>query len=213
MKAVLVSATLALFSYILGAVPFSYLVAKAASGKELTRVGTGNIGAMNVRRATGSWMWFFTAMILDGLKGFFPVYLAYYLSIKVNLNPVLLKGVALNFSVFGHNYSVFAWYLTGKIKSGRGLATGGGGLLAYNPFYLFIALAIGIPAIFISRYLLVGQVLTPIVLPVIVYFLNKKDFLPIVLVCVQVLLRHAERIPALLSKKEPQFYIDDRKND
>lgn len=199
-------------SYISGSIPFSYLIVKAATGKDLQKIGTGNIGAMNVRRATGSWMWFFTAMILDGLKGFLPVYSCYLLSKATGSDPLLLKGLALNFSVLGHNHSVISYILTGKIASGRGLATGGGALLAYNPVYLLIALCAGLPAVFVTRYLLAGQILAPIVLPVAVFFLNRADFPAVLAVCVQVLVRHAERIPSLLKGKEPQFYVDDRNN-
>lgn len=210
MSSAVIIAFVIVFSYLFGSIPFSFLIAKVASGKDLTKVGTGNIGAMNVRRATGSWAWFIVAMILDGLKGFFPVILSRYLSFSYGIDPVLLKGLALNFAVIGHNFSFLAYRLTGKITSGRGLATGGGGLLAYNPLYLLIALLIGLPAIFLSRFLLVGQILTPVLLPVIIYFVNKKDFLPILFVCIIVIIRHLERIPSLLSGREPEFYVDEK---
>lgn len=211
MSLLFVSIIIAVFSYFFGAIPFSFILAKAVSGKDLTKVGTGNIGAMNVRRATGSWKWFFVAMVLDGLKGFLPVAAASFISAKLNFSPVLLKGLALNFSVLGHNYSIIAYLLTGKIDSGRGLATGGGGLLAYKPLYLLIALLIGIPSIFLTKYLLVGQVLTPALMPVIVYFLNRKDFVPIFVVCILVIIRHIERLKGLFEGKEPKLYIDEKR--
>jgi glycerol-3-phosphate acyltransferase PlsY len=122
----------------------------------------------------------------------------------------LLKGIALNFAVLGHNYSILAYLIAGKFDSGRGLATGGGGLLAYNPLYLLIALSIGIPSILLTRYLLVGQVLTPVLLPAVVYLINKEDFYPILSVCILVLIRHLERMRDFLKGKEPRLYIDDK---
>lgn len=201
---------IALASYFIGAIPFSYILVKAIVGKDLTKVGTGNIGAMNVRRATGSWMWFFCAMVLDGLKGFLPVAFSAYAAPLLGLNVILLKGIALNFAVLGHNYSILAYIITGKIDSGRGLATGGGGLLAYNPLYLLIALLIGLPSILLTKYLLVGQVLTPILLPIAVFFLDRRDFYPILTVCILVLIRHVERIKNFLRGKEPKLYIDEK---
>ncbi len=201
---------IAVFSYIFGSIPFSYFIAKIAAGKDLIRVGTGNIGAMNVRRATGSWQWFFVAMVMDGLKGFLPVLIAGVIAESTGLDEYLLKGVALNFAVIGHNFSIVAYMLTGRILSGRGLATGGGALLAYNPLYLVIALVIGLSSIFLSRYLLVGQVLTPMLLPAIVFFINRNDFPAILFVCIVVVIRHIERIKSLIEGKEPEFYIEDK---
>jgi len=200
-----------ILSYLIGAIPFSYFVARVAANVDLTQVGTGNIGAMNVRRATGSWFWFSVAMVLDALKGLIPVYLAGYLAYSLKLDPVLLKGLALNFAVLGHNFSLIAYFLTGKITSGRGLATGGGGLLAYDPMYLLAALVVGLGFIFLTRYLLVGQLMAAILTPLLVYLFNPKDFVPILSVCIIVLIRHIERIFSLFSGREPQFYIDEKK--
>lgn len=197
------------FAYLTGAIPFSYFIARAVAGKDLTGIGTGNIGAMNVRRATDSWVWFLVAMLMNGVKGFLPVPTASYLAQVYDIQPELIKGSALVAAVVGHNYSVIAYRVAGTIKSGRGLATGGGGLLAYNPVYLLIALGIGLPAIFISRYLLVGQLLVPVVLPVIVYFINPADFIYIFLTCMVVFIRHIPRAKQLLSGREPRWNIRD----
>lgn len=201
--------SMAFFAYLCGAIPFSFFIAKAVSGKDLTKVGTGNIGAMNVRRATDSWTWFLVAMLMDGVKGFFPVLTAAFVADVYSIDAEMLKGVALIAAVIGHNYSVIAYRVAGTIQSGRGLATGGGGLLAYNPLYLLIALGIGLPAIFISRYLLVGQLLVPVALPVVVYFINPEDFPYILLTCLVVFIRHIPRAKQLLAGREPKWNIKD----
>jgi glycerol-3-phosphate acyltransferase PlsY len=211
LKTISVPIFICFFSYLVGSIPFSYLVARVAAGVDLTKVGTGNIGAMNVRRATGSWLWFLVAMVLDALKGFLPVLLAAYLAFVFKVDQILLKGLALNFAVLGHNFSLVAYFLTGKFASGRGLATGGGGLLAYNYIYLFFALVIGLGFIFVTRYLLVGQLMAALLTPLIVYFLNPSDFGPILAVCILVLIRHLERVPSLLTGQEPKFYIEEKK--
>ncbi|MCX7832415.1 MAG: glycerol-3-phosphate acyltransferase [Actinobacteria bacterium] len=213
MNFISLSIIVALASYLVGAIPFSYFVAKYAANKELTKVGSGNIGAMNVRRATGSWAWFTVAMVLDGLKGLVPVILAGIIATRLGYDPRTLKAVALNFSVIGHNFSIFAWILTGKILSGKGLATGGGGLLGYEPMYLVFALLVGLPVIFLTKYLIAGQIAAPLLLPIYVYFVRKEDFLPILILCIVVLIRHLERLPDFLKGKEPKYFINDRKND
>lgn len=211
MKIIYLSIIVGLVSYLVGAIPFSYFVAKFAAKKDLTKVGSGNIGAMNVRRATGSWVWFIVAMFLDGLKGLVPVILAGIVATRFGYDTRTLKAVALNFSVIGHNFSIFAWILTGKIFSGRGLATGGGGLLGYEPIYLLVSLSVGLSIIFLTKYLIAGQIAAPIFLLIYVYFVRREDFLPILILCVVVLIRHLEKIPGFLEGKEPKYFINERK--
>lgn len=198
-------------SYLVGAIPFSYYLAKAVSGKDLTRIGTGNIGAMNVRRATDSWAWFFAAMVLDGVKGFVPVFAARYLSLYTAADPTVCAGLALVLAVAGHNYSILAYRITGKLASGRGLATGGGALLAYNWIYLVGCLAFALPVIFVSGYLLLAQVTVPFFLIAMVLYINPADLPYVVAVAALVVIRHAERFVAMLSGKEPRWNIRDYK--
>lgn len=196
-------------SYLIGAIPFSYYLARAASGKDLTRVGTGNIGAMNVRRATGSWAWFAAAVVLDGVKGFLPVLAARTLALFTAADPGVAAGLGLVFSVLGHNYSVIAWSVTGSIASGRGLATGGGALLAYNWVYLAACLAYALPVIFLTGYLLVAQVTVPFFLLVVAYLTEPADIPYLAAVTGLILARHAPRLLDLVSGREPKWNIKD----
>ena len=65
-------------SYLIGSIPFAYIIVKAVTGEDVTAHGTGNVGSMNVRRTTGSWAWFVVAVLGDGLKGFIPTFAAKY---------------------------------------------------------------------------------------------------------------------------------------
>lgn len=111
-------------AYLLGAVPFAQIVARI-KGIDLRKVGSGNVGAGNVTASIGKG-WGTTAAILDALKGFLPVYLAR----KVGLGPGAAGMVGLS-AVVGHNWSLFM-----KGRSGRGLATSAGTLLALDPVML-----------------------------------------------------------------------------
>ncbi|HEX6221751.1 MAG TPA: glycerol-3-phosphate acyltransferase [Acidimicrobiia bacterium] len=112
---------LLLGAYLVGAVPFAQVVARL-HGVDLRRVGSRNVGAGNLRRAVGL-PWAIFAGTLDGLKGLVPV----WLSLRLGLGPGAagLVGVA---AVIGHSWSVFMWG-----RSGRGLATAFGLILALNP--------------------------------------------------------------------------------
>jgi acyl phosphate:glycerol-3-phosphate acyltransferase len=108
-------------AYLLGSVPFAQVVA-AVKGVDLRKVGTGNVGAGNATSQIGKG-WGVAAAILDGLKGLVPVYIAR----KLGLGPGAAGMVGLS-AVVGHNWSFFM-----KGRSGRGLATSAGAVLAIDP--------------------------------------------------------------------------------
>lgn len=112
---------LLLGAYLLGAVPFAQLLARL-KGVDLRTVGSGNVGAGNLTHSVG-WAWGVAAAILDGLKGFVPVWIA----LRMGLGPGAagLVGVAV---VVGHSWSIFM-----RGRSGRGLASAAGLILALNP--------------------------------------------------------------------------------
>lgn len=112
---------LLLGAYVLGAIPFAQLLARL-KGVDLREVGSGNVGAGNLSHSVG-WPWALLAGILDGLKGLVPV----WLSLRWGFGPGAagLVGIA---AVIGHNWSIFM-----RGRSGRGLATAAGLVVALNP--------------------------------------------------------------------------------
>ena len=108
-------------AYLLGSIPFAQVLARL-KGIDLREVGSGNVGAGNLTRSVGL-PWGAVAAVLDGLKGLIPV----WLSLNGGLGPGAagLAGVA---AVVGHNWSIFM-----RGRSGRGMATAAGLLLALNP--------------------------------------------------------------------------------
>jgi glycerol-3-phosphate acyltransferase PlsY len=112
---------LLLGAYLLGAVPFAQILARI-NGVDLRNVGSGNVGAGNLKNSVGL-PWAILAGVLDGLKGLIPVWLC----LRAGLGPGAagLVGVA---AVIGHNWSIFM-----RGRSGRGLATAFGLIVALNP--------------------------------------------------------------------------------
>lgn len=108
-------------AYFLGAVPFAQVLARVR-GLDLRQVGSGNVGAGNLSRVAG-WPWGGAAAILDGLKGLFPVLIAQAMDFSNGF-----AGMAGLAAIIGHNWSVFM-----RGRSGRGLATSVGMLLALDP--------------------------------------------------------------------------------
>jgi acyl phosphate:glycerol-3-phosphate acyltransferase len=115
---------LVLGAYLLGSVPFAQVLARI-KGVDLREVGTGNVGAGNLTREVGKG-WGVLAAVLDGLKGFFPVWIAR--KAGLGLGAAGLAGLA---AVLGHNWSI---WLRGR--SGRGMASSVGVLLGLDPVLL-----------------------------------------------------------------------------
>lgn len=112
---------LLLGAYLLGSVPFAQVLARV-NGVDLRYAGTGNVGAGNLRRTVGLW-WAGAAALLDGLKGLLPVFFC----LRAGLGPGAAGLVGLA-AVLGHNWSIFM-----RGRSGRGLATAFGLILALHP--------------------------------------------------------------------------------
>ena len=115
-------------AYLIGSIPFSYLVAKT-QGVDLRNVGSGNTGASNVWRACG-FRYFLVALILDGLKGFVPTAITY----RVLHNDPLPTVVVAVAALVGHALPVFIRFRGGKI-----VASNGGVLLAIEPILFLVA--------------------------------------------------------------------------
>ena len=220
---------IALAGYAIGSVPFAFIIVKAVTGKDITAHGTSNVGAMNVRRTTGSWRWFTVAMLADALKGFLPTLAAMSVPLMLGGTPVLSAGesgmsreavthaaaalfgpqaVVLG-AVAGHNHSVWLSLIKRRWLGGKGLATGGGALLAYDWQYFLIALGVGLAVIALTRYMMAGQVSAALALPIYAAGSGQPDALFVVVLAGMVYLRHHRRFLGLLRGREPKLYVDD----
>ena len=111
-----------IFSYLIGAIPFGLLFAKAFTGVDVRTVGSGNIGATNVLRAGGKTAAALT-LLADGLKGALPVLAGRHL-----LHEDYSAALAGAAAILGHNFPVYLGF-----KGGKGVATGLGVVLATTP--------------------------------------------------------------------------------
>jgi len=130
---------IAVLSYLLGSIPFSLIVAKTYR-KNLYEIGSKNIGAANVFRATGKIEALLMALIGDLGKGALAIFLAR--NSCWGYNPVINQAVAAFFVVLGHNWPIFL-----KFKGGRGLASLAGVILFLN--WKVVFLVIGVIGFFI----------------------------------------------------------------
>lgn len=198
--------------YAFGAVPFAYFVTRLATGEDVSTRGTGNVGAMNVRRATGSWAWFAVAMLLDVCKGIAPVLLARaWLAPALGLDGRLAEQLAVGFSVVGHNWPVTMLLLTGSLHGGKGLATGGGALFAYDWRYAAFPLAVALVVVAATRVLLAGQIAAPVALVAFVVAFQRQDLLFVCVLAAVVVYKHARRVPGLVEGREPAWNVTEER--
>lgn len=148
---------IALLSYLIGSIPFGYLVAKAARGIDIREHGSKNIGATNVGRVMGL-KWFFVVFLLDFLKAAIPVsLLAYGFIPGVTPEGWPQTGVAAIAGLcilIGNMFPVFL-----NFRGGKGAATGTGVMLPLAPIPLVVALATFLVVFFATRYVSLGSIL------------------------------------------------------
>lgn len=127
-----------LIGYALGALPHGYFLLKLFKGQDITKIGSGRTGGTNAMRAGGIWMGLGTAL-LDILKGYLSVVVARWLVPDLVWAHVL-AGAA---SVFGHNWSIWLFLLTGKLSAGAGAGPNTGAASAFWPPMLLLAIPVG----------------------------------------------------------------------
>jgi len=157
-------------AYLLGAVPFGFLIAKA-KGVDIRTVGSGNIGATNVFRSVSKPLGILT-FALDMLKGFcgvkvIPLVLARWTGVP--LDGMALPVFCGAMTVAGHNWTCFL-----RFKGGKGVATSAGMLLGLSPLGVAIALGAWIAAFVTTRYVSVASITAAVVMGVAVWPLHLR---------------------------------------
>ena len=143
-----------IIGYLLGSIPFAYIIARFKKGVDIRDIGGGNVGALNTYREIGP-VWGLSVLALDIIKGVLAVMVARWLGLSVEW--LCVAGFA---AVVGHNWPIFI-----KFKGGKGAATVLGVLVALTPVELLIAAAIVIALIGITRNVrlaLFALILTPV---------------------------------------------------
>jgi acyl phosphate:glycerol-3-phosphate acyltransferase len=158
-----------LLAYLLGAIPFGYLLVKLTTGGDVRAAGSGNIGATNVLRTTGRAMGVLT-LLLDIAKGFAAVWLAS----RLTEGSALWMSCAALAVMAGHTYPVFLGF-----KGGKAVASWVGAFLCLAPAALAATLVVFVVTVAVSRYVSLGSVLAAGLLPLAVWLISHPP-LPVV---------------------------------
>jgi glycerol-3-phosphate acyltransferase PlsY len=182
-----------LFAYLLGSIPFGFLVAKAR-GVDIKQVGSGNIGATNVARNLG-WKVGAFAGVLDFLKGYLPVLIAREIFIQ-DWQVLLISLVP----VIGHIFPVWL-----QFKGGKAVATIFGILAGFFGLtYFLVFLLLWILAVWQVKLMSLVNLVVAVSIP-IAFWLKFNDLVFVLfglILCIIIWWRHSENIKRLLAGKE-----------
>ena len=201
MKILLLAAAIA---YLLGSIPFGYLIARLSGGGDIRKAGSRNIGAANVTRVVGKGAGLLT-LLLDAGKGFLAVWLAEGLT---HGHPAWLI-VACLAAILGHLYPLWLGF-----RGGRGVATAAGAFLLISWKAVLGAAMVWIIALLIWRYASLSSILAAATLPLLMSVLYAPGHAPsraislgTTLASILVIWRHRPNLQRLIAGTEPRFHF------
>lgn len=159
-----------LISYLIGAIPFGFIVGKLVKKIDVRQHGSGNIGATNVMRVLGVKLGLLV-LLLDIFKGFFAVYIARYMGYIVDDWWFLVMGFTC---ILGHIYTVFLGF-----KGGKGVATACGVTMALMPMPFLAALFVFIIIVAFTRFVSLGSISAAIMLSFTItmqYIISSNEY-------------------------------------
>ena len=184
-----------ILSYLLGSIPFGYLLTKFFLKKDIRDVGSGNIGATNALRSGNKFIGYLT-LVFDIGKAVIPV-----LFVKINYPELIFLSSLCAF--LGH---VFPLWL--KFKGGKGVATYLGILFVINISYGIIFITIWLFIYFLSKYSSLSSILATLSIPI--FLVISKNFSEVsffVIMFVLIFFTHRENIKRLKNKEEKETKI------
>jgi len=205
----------ALVAYLLGSIPFGYILLRLFRGQDVRATGSGNIGATNVARsAPGLGL---LTLLLDAGKGFvavsvvarvvFPRVLVGHTGndyIDLRLTAEALAAMA---AIVGHVFPVWLGF-----RGGKGVATAVGAFVVFAPIPILGALAVFVVVVGLSRYVSLGSILAAVTFPVFTYAFFRGTYPSTALEFVVagsllIIVRHQENIRRLFSGTEHRFSL------
>lgn len=190
-------------AYLLGSIPFGYVLVLLFRHQDVRATGSGNIGATNVARSGGKGLGLLT-LLLDALKGYVAVILAMHFAPSSAHGPSTLAVAAAVVAVLGHVFPVWL-----KFRGGKGIATALGVFVALVPWVALSALGLFILVVAITRLVSLGSILAAISIPLFALLLVPKRSAALLagLTCISVLsiFKHRANIVRLLHGTESRF--------
>lgn len=194
-------------AYLLGSIPFGYLLVRFFRHEDIRQKGSGNIGATNVIRSGGKGLGAVT-FLLDVLKGLCAVVLCGYIAARMGASPIErtnATALAALCAILGHIYTVWLGF-----KGGKGVATAFGVFLALAPWAALAGFGVFALVFAASRYVSLASILSAAAFPVLAMLLPHPLRTPwfaavLFLIPLIVIAKHHQNIARLLNGTEYRF--------
>jgi glycerol-3-phosphate acyltransferase PlsY len=151
--------TIPIIAYVLGSIPFGYLIVRGRGGGDIRQTGSGGTGATNVSRRAGKAAGMLT-LLLDAAKGCAAVLIA-----RVLAGDEWVIAAAAIAALVGHIFPVWLGF-----RGGKGVATGVGIFLVLAPIALLCAGVIFVAIVLLTRYVSLGSIIAAVLIPVFVWW-------------------------------------------
>lgn len=198
-------------AYLLGSIPFGYLIVKLTRGADVRQTGSGGTGATNVSRRAGKLAGIAT-LLLDAVKGAAAVLVAAKWCDRFPPDWIAADWIVLGSAVAAIAGHIFPVWL--RFRGGKGVATGAGVFLVLHPIAVLCAGVVFIIVVVLTRYVSLGSIIGAGVIPLAVWLLHvfvRRDlgFAPMLIGttvgALLIIFAHRGNIARLVNGTEPKF--------
>ena len=181
-------------SYILGSIPFGYILTKIFLKKDIRKIGSGNIGATNVLR-TGNKLIGYTTLVFDIGKAILPV-----IYVKINFPDLIY--IASLCAFLGHVFPIWL-----KFKGGKGVATYVGILFSINIVLGLVFIVSWVVTFLVSKYSSLSSLVGSLMVPFYLIIFENYNSIFFIIMFVLIFYTHRENVKRLKNKEETKTKI------
>ena len=185
---------ISILSYLMGSVPFGFILTKIFLKKDIRDIGSGNIGATNALRAGNKSLGYGT-LFLDIIKAIIPV-------VYVKLNYPDYIFIASLCVFLGHIFPIWL-----KFKGGKGVATYVGILFSINLIIGFVFIGVWFFTFLISKYSSLSSLFGSLSVPIYLFFFTSQNLVFFSIMFILILYTHRENVKRLKNKEESKTKI------
>jgi glycerol-3-phosphate acyltransferase PlsY len=183
-------------AYLLGSIPFPYLLARFKTGRDIREMGSGNVGATNVMRTAGKTLGLLT-LLLDLSKGIASVAAGRHF-----LGSNAYGAIAAFFAMIGHAYPIFLGF-----RGGKSVATGAGAFLMLSPLGILGSICVFAVSIALSRIVSLSSMIASAAFPLFAWIFKAQQGVVIwgAICAGLIIFRHRPNIQRLLNGEEKRI--------
>ncbi len=185
---------ISILSYLMGSVPFGFILTKVFLKKDIRDIGSGNIGATNALRAGNKSLGYGT-LFLDIIKAIIPV-------VYVKLNYPDYIFIASLCVFLGHIFPIWL-----KFKGGKGVATYVGILFSINLIIGFVFIGVWFFTFLISKYSSLSSLCASLSIPIYLFFFTSQNLVFFLIMFILIFYTHRENVKRLINKEESKTKI------